>query len=599
MQHKDPSLALRAAIEVLKNFNEQIDCQTVPNISRLDLKEGALVASNQNAFSRKIDLIKSFITSSLFSEKRQKMRRKRELIQQELNKAIEIVKSHYRLIHELKKGNAEEQQLADKAEEVIQDFKTILKQSKEAAPNLTHKIARFFYEQSGLLLNDGLIEFDWPSPSPFQKKFFSTKNSEGTKLVSDNFHSASTRKIAALGVLGKKSEAIPLSKELKEAFYVKVFSLSRQHKIPVTFMELNQSVRSSPIVAKKLEQSKIFMCQILSTIPGEIIRIEGDFKCIHSDENQNTAITGSNFEISYHYQPTGFPDPLYLGWSLADQLIPDFCCSAEQTPLLHSMLQHKKKLAHELLPEGINFENAKGLLTKIKTAFHAEHMELHRCLQKAILVAYQGDSLPADAAETIDKFFDNLVSHPTPFQHYVDTQHIVLDHFISRTYEQLQKDWMTGTFSLNEEKDYGLRAKSVRQYIQEIHQQQTKRWVEHTEESPHLFDAATLKYIDLQVGLLAKSCLNIALQYLSETMRFTPPQLSDFEHKLQAAAYLQQIAFFTLFETPELSTNLASFLQEMAVDHINLFNASSTDSEWVDELESHYHTQYYSAISRR
>lgn len=589
-KNKDPSEALAAAIQLLKKFNDQIDSGDTPNISRLDLKEGALVQSNQNAFFRKFDLVKSFISSALSSEARQKMKKKRDLIQEELNKAIEIVKSHYRLIHELKKGDEKQQEMANQAEEVIKGFKSFIKQSKEASLNLTQKIARFFYEQTGQLLNENLLEFDLPSPAPFAKKFFSTnsEDSDGIKFISTSFDSVSSRKIASLGVLGTKSDSIPLSKELKEAFYVKVFSLSRQHKIPVTFMELNKSVRSSPITAKKLEHSKIFMCQILSTIPGEIIRIEGDFRCVQPNENHAPAITGSHFELSYHYQPTGFPDPLYLGWTLAHPLIPECCHYPEQTPLLHNLMEKKKNVAQQLLPEGVFFERAKELLGKAKELFSTEYFDSQRELQHALLNASERPSLLEKGTSAINAFFDALKNKPDSFQLYTDIQHLVLNNFITKVYEQLQKDWMTGAFLFKPEQDFVSRFRVTQQYLRDLYLSQRENWQAQVDET-------TLNYIDLQMELLVESSFQIILQHLSEPMRFTPPQLTIFEHKLQVAAYIQLEAFFNLLENP---IKLGDFLKELTATQIELFKSPSIESEIVFELESHFNTHYFNTRHR-
>lgn len=87
--------------------------------------------------------------------------------------------------------------------------------------------------------------------------------------------------------------------------------------------------------------------------------------------------------------------------------------------------------------------------------------------------------------------------------------------------------------------------------------------------------------------LLGLPSHQLILQHLSEVMEFTPPSLTEFEKKIQAAAWKQMQDFFSDLDW-KLPPSPIDRIKHRIQSDIELFNKQEVKDAFVNELECYY-----------
>ncbi|MCE5316385.1 MAG: hypothetical protein LLG04_03355 [Parachlamydia sp.] len=510
----------------------------------------------------------------------------------EVRRAIDILKSHYRLIEKFQGGTPQEQKLAASAVSAIEQYNVIIDTARQKPKSINARIHNFLREQSGSVLPIELSKIQFPKSASVQISYLNKEKS--CSLA--NPLSAASRKIAHLSstlvpVTPLPHTALPhLSRQAIELFHMKAISLIEQHGL-LSNSDARNAMRKAHLQSQfdsDLDPSQCIVFCTLTPFPGHMITVSGTFERDASKENPFALPKNNSFYLTLTCTHSGFPYPSqYTGWALPD-LVPVFPHCLEDLPLFKTFYQRKQDLAHHLQPnqEKVDFAKARYALKK-ETAENNkdEYLPLQRELCLAMAQAASPESISDHVKSVILHFFDKLKQVHHFFDYYAETLQLINDSFIVRPYAQLEATWL-------EKKSaplviLGQEAEKARQ---EFLNQKNQA---HSE-----LETSTLDFILAMGSLLATPCHRILLQHFSET-RFPPPMLDDFEQKLQTALYRQLSAF--LSEMDGADHNL---LDQIRTD-IALFKAPSFESvdendpaaQIVVELEAYFNTRHYTTLN--
>lgn len=285
------------------------------------------------------------------------------------------------------------------------------------------------------------------------------------------------------------------------------------------------------------------------------------------------------FSISLESSQTGFPHASQrAGWSLANELLPNFPQRIDMLPTLGTFYGAKKQAATDLLPQGCRLAVAKQLLKLKRHAFNTHKNQLialHRQLAHAIVKACYETSNAV--AATIDAFFDDLSCQASPYDALAATSHQVQELFISTPCHTL-------LHAILKEEDYGPTRTSyecAQATLAKALNSALAQMANRQKNAASISERRNWDFITLMGKIFGHSAQAIMLQYLSEDLVFAPPTLTAFEQRVQTAAYRHVEDFLH-----ELYADTAS---EAKRDTTSIYESMKAQIEWDIALFSQGH----------
>lgn len=564
-KRSDPTEDIKKAVEKLAAFNHLND---------------SLVAGS---LEKTIGLMKQFL-SVKFGEKG-RLEEEKEILS-----AIDTLKSNYLLWEKLQQGTPQQQKLATSIEGVIQKYNSIIEQAQQKPLSFTDKIAAYLAKHQGCPPLKELGKIHFPFQVKVQKDFYEldqekkiTQKIESPQIV------AASKKIADLSQVVVPKVSLPvrhfthLSKQAVELFHMKVIALIEKNGL-LSNIEARQAIRTSYL--QTYLHPDLTTCTAICTInpyPGQTIVVNGSFE--KSPRTGDYTIPNSKcFQLTLTSYQTGFPHPLQHTGSALPDLIPPYPHNLSRLPLLKPLYEGKQKIAHELLENEKRISKAKQLQQLKKEAFEQDLdciLQLHA--QTAIAFVSHGKVSEDDIAG-IRNFYEQLTKVPNPYHYLSETHHIINENFSVRPQEKLKQQWMTpqkGEFCAEK-----ILVDEVDGVWGELDDQLKKATNE--------LEKSTIFYMKIVGETLAGCSRNLILQNLAEGMGLVPPQLSDFEKKMQVIAFKQLRNFISDLNVETIELDRSLLLERLILEYTLLessfqqIESRDPDAQIVKELENYY-----------
>jgi len=537
-------------------------------------------------------------------------------VEQEIVKAVEVIKRHYPHIQKFKKGNPEEQKLANSTLEAIKEYNSSLASAQLKPSSWRDRVSRFFYEKCGIPINKDLPKntIELPQPASVQFVYSNAKN----KKISQQFESAaiesSSKKITSFMQTTAINQEEVYSKQEADAFRVKAISLLKNHGIRFTSpTDEFLSIRSTPIQAtiqttpsENSALTKIIMRQVLTPLPGEEIEFKGEFHRNIKTLKHSFPVSES-FVVTSKSHQTGFPHPSqHHGWALADQLIPLYPQQLELMPTFLPFLRKKQQIAQELLPNAALNAKAKELLKSKKLVFEEHKTELltkHHKLNLAILKTSSENTF-SNAFEVIRCYFNRIAEQKFSYVYLCEVQESMISNFIAHPYAHLYEQWIEKKHESLFVASFKERAQAALKILQEATEKNIQDLIVQKKTARTPIEQETLEYIICMGHLTKKAMHMMILQHLSEVIGFAPPMLDQFEQKMQVALYTQLLSFQDeLVMAWGDDVVYARMLRQLQAD-VELFEMKagaferleSVPAEIVSELEVYFNARYYELL---
>ncbi|NGX43635.1 MAG: hypothetical protein K940chlam7_01934 [Chlamydiae bacterium] len=565
-QFRDPRTKLRAALSTLEKFTSQSIIEPIAHIYRYPKSEPR--------FRKIIHFAKSFITGAFSEKARKQNEREKGKVEEDIRNAIDDIKRYHPLI--CQKRSSEEKILAHRALETIQNFNHIVEDGQQDTSDWRKRLLRFLSKRNRpSFAKTHKVEISSP-------KQFSSKGTENA--------SSALNKVAAF--VEKNELTKNITEREVDAFRMKAISLIQSHGIIFpSISEAFSSVRESPIyttISRDATQSVlpassvIQLEQTLSPFPGETIILRGSFKRDTNAITSSTPISDS-FELDIESIQTGFPYPAqHTGWSLSDPLIPSLPHRTEGLLKLSTLLREKNIVAQALLKRESIITKASECLALKKEAAE-EHREEFLTLHKELCLSILSNTQEAKNAENVlSNYFAWLNNQPTALTSIALGYHDLNQRFILHPFEALNRAWINQT---NPEllNDDPKRCFTAAQKI--LHTSLTST-LEELKQNPN-YPQELSAFLFLVGNTLGNASHNIILQYFSEVIEFAPPQLSNFEKKIQSAAFFQLETFLTELNHSHPKHPYETLKQQLHSD-TQLFSRQGKLHPLIKELDSYY-----------
>lgn len=613
---KKPLDDLKIAIQNLEKFAHFNEGESIPNVQNIKVEGNTLVSKDLSSLEKTIDLFKSF-----FSKSREKRQKKSLAVKKTLIESIESLKTHYRIIHMLKRGNEAEQELAKRALKSIQRYNSLIGKVELAPQRIKERAVHYMYQKSGFILGEDFkknkIEIPHESSLPFNRSICNLSEE-------DIFHTTS-QKISSLLKHVQISTYIPTKQE-QEMFLMKTICLGKNTLPAALSKSMRDLICEMPIHVtssnfKGIENTGegiVKFEQSLSTLPGEIIKAQGSFRRDARSPVPSVPIADS-FQIFTDVIQTGYPHPSQTtGWSLSNSLIPDCPHRTDQMALFEPLFEIKKTQALELLPAGALNEKAKHLLHLKKTVFskHSSFfLKKHLLGMEKFIFACEeyNSSLTQEALDSLAPFFELLEKQPEAFDLLSHTHHLINTLFIDRPFEIFHKRWLEDKDPDIFHEDPKCRYQACLNILEEVMANSMREISKQmevlliTSESTSRENIILLDYVLKMGRLIGLGARALILQQLSEKIIFPPPLLNDFEQKIQAFVFKQLLSFqeeleFPLGSPDQLETLIKETMTTNLEEQIALWQADTCDAvqdisiDITHELEFYYNSRYYSRL---
>jgi hypothetical protein len=570
---------LSKAIHILKTFTEQNNNTLPLHISNLEVKNGSIVAASTSFFKNCI--------SALFSEVALKTNvEKRSYVQDAVTRAIDTIKGNYVVLEKLSQGSAADQKFVSSARAIIAQFNnTILRHQSKKKTDWPSKVSKFLLRQSGLILELKLN----PIELPLSHGYFSKKPSDNEHKITQTFFAQVSTQTEQLNDLDIR---------IQDAFILKISSLLLEkgyfESIAEALSAVRGGLRELPL-QKKFDKTtdSLTLIQTIFPWPGVQIIVQGSFL-------KSSPLAGTFKIESSHCEQRGFPDPMqYTGISLTDPLIAPCPHRVEQLDLLTNLYKKKNEAIKALQPKEKWAKKTRSLIKLTKDVFHhhkIEFLDLHKAFCLKIAESAPQSIVPSNIKEIIENFFLALRKEKYPFELLVQGYRHISTSMITQPYHQLQIEWAdpqaTHYATLRN-------TPSNNRYTMmlEIFDKHSNNGLEALK---LYYKNENILFLDffLSMGsLLSHPSKFIILQHLSENIRFPPPMLSDYEQKIQAWAYKQQMEFFHDLEEETSFQIIEQRLRSRLLSDIQLFE--NTPLEQMEEtypvpnlLEGYFNSRF-------
>ena len=553
---RDPAAKLSSALKILEQFTAENGTKPISHAHH---------ETSGNTIFNKIARFATCHIGEAFSERiRKKNEQERRQAEETLLTAIDDVKRYHPLVAE--KDSLEGKHLASRALVAIEHFNHLVETGEQPATSWHKRLLRFLIKRSRPTLPQTRV------------------------IVISSREQPSTSKVASLAHL--REFGMHLSEREVDAFRMKGFSLMQKEGLSFpSIRDALSSLRASPIYTTQAKdaseqgvpaESIIHLEQTLTPFPGETLILRGAFRRVPSTLTPSTPIPGS-FELDRKTVQTGFPYPSqHAGWALAAALIPPAPLRPEKLKRTPILLRAQKKIAHALSEQTPYLTKAKELLKQQSEAIHSDpatFLSLHKQLCSTILSAAPHALTAQSDIDCLNTYFDSL-KEPAQISHDYEE---INKRFITLPYEALRNAWSQQSslelLSHDPKLAFGTAKKIVGEALE-----MSLRELEGAPPERKNF----LQVIGRALGAAGS---NIFLQHVSEIIEFAPPQLSDFEKKLQSALYLQQELFIRSLESPLSQDPFEELRHRLLVD-IHIFTPKGPLHPIVDELDKYYTARF-------
>ncbi len=442
--------------------------------------------------------------------------------------AIDEIKSHRWLIHQLQLGTAEQKKLAESVMSTISKY-------NEIATTLNQK-SRLWQRHLPKFLKKKIPFPVFPTSHPIELSLPVTVLHQSHELV---------QKTA--GTSDALSASL-LTLEEKNAFWMKGITLLKEAGNPyLTIARTQKEVLNAPItIHVDTLSKKMSLSTILTPLPGESYLFKGSFKCLPG--GKRSLPLGKSFEITTHAIQTAFPDPLqYLG-CFGNALIPPCPHRVQEAPLLAHILEKKLNIANALLPHGEYNPTAKEQLEQKKALFNRHRKELLPLHQRLI------EHLVNDPQKL---FFQHLYEREDALEQLADVYRQFVHLFIDAPFHHWQEKWLQ-----NHSASPIFLSDALQNLKKENHQDP--------------FERAKAEFLMGMGEVLSAPCHTLLMQHLSENLKICPPELKPFEKKLQQLLYRQLLTFF--HELEEKKEITLEWLKTHMEAEIALFATPGSDA---------------------
>lgn len=556
---------LRTAISNLKKFAQLNAAEPIPHFFQIDMEEGQLVSHSINPYQKIVGLARCFVTALLSDSVRRSHEQRRDRLQEELLRAIDIIKNSYPLLDKLKEGDPAQRKLAEAAIATIDHFNEVLQGSQSHTPSWGKRFARFLFQRSGLSVDDRLASQTIELPltailecqSPRDTRSGQQPYHRVTANPQSGASSVASRRVSLVTTTLQGPNQVcllPTRREI-DAFRVKAITMIRNYGFPSTSLsEALKAVRHSPIQSAASETTMglkgedatiVTFRQTLEPFPGELLLLEGSFRRDAHSKVASIPIPDS-FRLFSRSSQSGFPHPIqHNGWGLCDKLMPICPDAPGQVPLYRTLTVQKRKVAQALLPLGTMLPRAKQLLEMKKELYEAHQdtfLELHHRLAIAIIDA--GDK--SSQVPVIDELFRSLDNAPGAVERLAQAYATVCETYVNKPLDSLQSAWLQARNS----GDWLAYTPSHRHALARqlfLHASKAAEEELIIDRLPQI-SPQIAAYILLLGSLFREPACDIALQYMSEKISFEPPVLDTFALKLQTNVFRQMMAFLVDLE---------------------------------------------------
>jgi hypothetical protein len=575
-----PTEALQAALDRLNLFTQIEEV-------RLDVSAaGELIITQETVLERTIGLARYL--GRFFSESsRREHEKKLKLLKQAILQDRDIIQSHAFLIEKLKKGDSSEQKLANYALEAIQKYNEIV--SKK---NIHHN-----YDYQCLLEDKEIHGNQIQLPSINSVKIDSHPHDYPARKILEELSAtlrfgASSPDCAAIQTTHKDSNQLML-----DTFRMKAIRLIQEH-LPhqLSDAETRQLVHQAPIYSHEEPLADVIHThQKIETGPGSFIILTGSFK--KQTGHSKFIMPALDMCLSAQYTHSGFPYPAqHTGWSLVDSVVEANPLRKDGLPLFHLIDQRKKQIVHQLLFDPKMIARARAhvkMIRDINNQHLPTFLNFHQQLQNKFLTFNPQANQWSKFLET---FYETLKTLPSAFDYLTQLQQQFNHYFVKQPLKALEEKWFQPHSPLrldsSEEK-----FEAITQFL---NQEVMKASEQLADWSPNY------NYLLCQEALLGPSLRSIHLLYCSEKMKFTPPQLTIFEKKLQACAFEQLLQFLNQIEHESFllkADHVFSVLQMQWIKDLQFFEASDlmafdpTLASLTHELNQYFYSRFDYSLS--
>lgn len=599
---------LSDAIKNLEAFAEQNEQAEMLLVNDLEMMEGHLVAAPKTTIKNTIDLI-----HCLFSDKsREEQFKKKSIVQHEILKSIDYLKSHYFMLEKFQTGTEAQKKLAGLAKDVINRYNAVIEHAKHPPETWGKRFARFLFQQSGLTLDDEIVHNPINLPTPLAQHFthFTSMKAVAGQMSKHKVSALSdsdefSRKISGFAsyMQNKASTTYTPTPQEADAFRMKAISMLQN---PTYSSLVRDAMVKTPIQTtidsqnSKESEMIVSLRQVITPFPGEQLVITGSFLRKQSAHVTSVPITDS-FHLSTHSTQTGFPHPLqHVGWALAHPLIPSYPHRLDLLPLFSPVYKQKQEVSHALLPKGTLIERAREIFKLKKEAFkenHCAYLGLLSTLSKAIAEAADHPGYE----DIINRFYTIAETRKDAYEFVSQVHDTINQYFIINPYNKLYEEWGDDHRDLEG-------ALAIYNADVELTQH---RLTEELLNSQNPQDQTILKYTLLMGEILGPPARTIIFQYLSEKIKCAPPMLVLFEQLVQTAVYSQLLSFYNELQLNlemDRSHNLSimhTYLKREIQSSIALFKTKTIDdlstnaSAITNELEVYYNSRFYEDASKK
>lgn len=574
IKYCDPKVRLHAALKTIETFTKHNSTEQASSIHFVSKKEKKL----PNIFVQ----AKNFIAATFSQKIRKRSTGSKTNENDDVKRALDDVKRFHPIIFQ--KQTEDAKILTQRIQKTLTNYNNIFQEDTQQSFKWHERLLKFSVRR-----NRSSLAKTHSVKLPKQNR----KNNNRYSLKNN-----SPRMIEVLSHIDKQVVPNPLFEREADAFRMKIISSMKNYSaLFPSFSHMMHSIRETPIYsAVTTSESDSDICkptiitleQTLTPFPGETLILKLSFKRDPKALTPTTPLPDS-FKLITESIQTGFPHPSQNnGWALSDPLIPPYPLRPECFDNLSKLLERKETIAHAFLNKTDLLKISRSLWhQKIDSsrAHKEEFLSLHMSLSKAILSAAPRKLVPQNSLKIINLFYTWLEKKSSPLSTLSTTHCKINTLYIDEPVMSFLDSWLNQTskdlFKDEPRKRYESAKKIILKQIS----------IANEKSSSMKEEKIVLDYIDLFGSIIGISCADLFLQYFSETLESPPPQLSEFQKRLQTAALVQQERFFI-----ELDLDTADFsfsqLKDSLIKDISIFRKESLPHPLCVELENYYTSRY-------
>jgi len=556
---ENKSIDIERAIETVRLFSQPEEMHSLPTLEHFVIEDGMLQHLPRSIFEKTLAFTKDCLACTFSSVMREKQAQKQQAIIGTLQESLDLLKVYSSALVHMQKGSEGDKILAKRVLMAANTYNAFVRQAKQHPNSLSGMIKLFLLKMAGWAVDDELIKNEIHVPQTLESSSEKAPTSYEKQLghkISHKQKSRTAKKVLSILQSTKRVDlGVPKTEEI-DLFRVKAMTLLQTEKtLPYSLEESISLVKSCPIEYSLHEGAYLLNGYVIelrtkiSNFPGIETQIKGAFQRDTFHPELVLPIKES-FQISSYSFQSGYPHPSqYTGIALHEKLIPNFLLRPQMCPQLEGLLEIKRHLSQELIPNGLYYEKAKELLQRRKTLF-ASNKTLFDLQMRGIFAGF------------LNKFFDSNWYEELYQASYKFNERVIADPI-----RKLQEEWLLKNSSVIQKFPYQTCLAILQDSIEKAKIELRDPF------SPNIVEA------------IGKACNTIHLLQISEHLNFEPPKLSPYEHKLLIMLFRQQLIF--AYELQHLDPdNLEEHLVQVLLDDIALFEEADPQNVHTKEARN-------------